>query len=68
LQIPRRAKCKAVLRGERAAFGDQEAVGGDTECRVVVVRPSIWLDFNDRVNQSVHNQQWAGSDGHGALT
>jgi hypothetical protein len=36
LQIPRRAKCKAVLRGKGAAFGDQEAVGGDTECRVVV--------------------------------
>src|SRR5207249_9651069 len=35
-QIPRRAGCKAVLRGKGAAFGDQEAVGGDTECGVVV--------------------------------
>jgi hypothetical protein len=35
-QIPRRAWRKSVLRGKGAAFGDQEAVGGDTKCGVVV--------------------------------
>jgi hypothetical protein len=35
-QIPRRARRGLVLRGKGAAFGDQDAVGGDPERRVMV--------------------------------
>src|SRR6516225_1055114 len=35
-QIARAARRSLILRGEGAAFGDQKAVGGDTECGVVM--------------------------------
>jgi hypothetical protein len=35
-KIPRAAGRDVVLRGEGASFGDQEAIGGDAECGVMM--------------------------------